>query len=266
MTTKANKYGLRAAAAERSNRHAQRTPLPPKAGKVQDAREVLASIDPGKTNGVATMAGEPSDTKSLGKAQAFAAEAATCGWEAATEGRGDATEVTATRGPETIVQAWLNGVWQYDASIYAFGDRNTKPRNASGAKRLLSRSADDASAEMTKVLANNSFRKREPVDLANAKPRLPFDPDLATDEEILTALAGQAVVWYNRISRGKESALMGRTKNRITILDDGSRCVNTCCPVTGFRSFLVTAILQVGRGRPTKDAEHASVELEESAA
>jgi hypothetical protein len=275
MTTNANKHGLRAAAKERSNRHAQRTPLPPRAGAVQDALDVIAyaksaelaeahaSAKPGKANGAAVVAVEVRDSKSLGKAQTFSALAATAGWEATTEVRGDATEVTATRGAETIVQAWLSGVWQYDASVYAYGDRSTKPRNASGARKLLDRTEADASAEMAKVLSNNSFRKREPIDLATAKPRLPFDPELATNEEVLAVLAGQAVVWYNRISRGKESALMGRERNRITVLEDGARVVNTCCPVTGFRSFLVTAILQVGRGRKIETVDTATVTLEE---
>lgn len=41
MTTTVRKGSGRPAATEKSNRHAQRTPLPPKAGVVEDAREVL---------------------------------------------------------------------------------------------------------------------------------------------------------------------------------------------------------------------------------
>ena len=257
MTTKANKYGLRAAAKERTNRHAQRTPLPPRAGVIEAAREAVkeaASVDATATDG-----------RSVGKAQAFASLAATSGWTVSTEARGEAVEITLTRGAETIVQAWLGGVWQYDASVYAYGDRTTKPRNASGAKRLLGRSEEEASTEMNKVLSNNSFRKREPTDLANSRPALPFDRGTATDEEIMAAVAAHAIVWYNRISRGKESALVGAKESvRMTYLPTGERILNWCCPVTGFRSCLVESILQVGRGRnaTTKGAEHAIVEVE----
>jgi hypothetical protein len=40
---KASKHGLRKAAEERSARHAQRTALPPRAGQVQDAKDVIAA-------------------------------------------------------------------------------------------------------------------------------------------------------------------------------------------------------------------------------
>lgn len=248
MTTNANKHGLRKAAQERSNRHAQRTPLPPKAGKVADAKEVLEMIRPTESHEDAPSAATHT------KAQAFATKAGEAKWEARTEVVGTTVEVTVTRGSETIVQAWNGGVWQYESSIYAYGDRTTKPRNASGAAKLLLRSAEDAKAETAKVASNQHFRKSEPKDiietLETAQTRLPFDPNLATDEEVLTVLRGQSVVWYNRISRRTESAIVGRGRHmRMTVTDDGQRVVNMCCPVTGFRSFLVTAILKVGRGR-----------------
>lgn len=43
MTNTASKHGLRAAAQERSKKHAQRTPLPPRPGAIEDAREVIAA-------------------------------------------------------------------------------------------------------------------------------------------------------------------------------------------------------------------------------
>lgn len=249
----------RAAHAERTSRHAQRTPLPPKPGKVEDAKDVLATLQPAESHG------EPSDAKSLGKAQAFAAKAVAAKWSASTAVVADAVELTLTRGPEVIVQAWRNGVWQYDASIYAYGDRNTKPRNASGAAKLLNRSPEDAKAEMMKVAANKHFRKAEPKDLVKsleeAQRSLPFDPAEAPDEIITGVLAGQAVVWYNRLSRSQESAIVGRKGAWITYLDDGERVVNICCPATGFRSFLVTAILRVGRGTVPSSSETVSVEV-----
>jgi hypothetical protein len=246
MTTNVPKGANRAAAAQRTRKHAQRTPLPPRPGVIEDAREVLAEV--------ASSNGEEPTEGTWSKATAFAAGAIALGWEAVTEARSGSVEVIATRGNETIVQSWHDGVWSYDASVYAFGDRSTKPRNASGARKLLSRSVGDAEAETSKVASNKHFRKAEPKDLAvtleKAQKRLPFDPDLDTDEVVLAALSGQSLVWYNRISRGQDSAIVGRSKSlRMTLNEKGQRVVNWCCPVTGFRSCLVTAIIKVGRGR-----------------
>jgi hypothetical protein len=202
----------------------------------------------------AEMAVEAPDVKSWGKAGAFASLAVDAKWEASTAARGDVVEMTATRGPETVIQGWRGGVWQYESSIYAYGDRSTKPRNASGALKLLGRSPEDAKSETAKVASNRHFRKAEPKDivekLETAQTRLPFDPELATDEEVMTVLRGQSLTWYNRLSRGTESAIVGRGRHmRMTVNEDGGRVVNFCCPVTGFRSLLVTSILKVGRGR-----------------
>lgn len=251
MTTNVPKGANRASAAARTRKHAQRTPLPPKAGSpgaeaIAEAALVVDSIS-------ALTQGEDADPKSLGKAQDFAAKAGALAWTAVIAPVGGAVEVTATRGSETIVQAWSGGVWSYDASVYAFGDRTTKPRNASGAFKLLARTEKDAAAEATKVQSNRHFRKAEPKDieqtLEKAQRSLPFDPELAPDEEITGIMAGQAVVWYNRIGRSNESAIVGRKGVRITRLPDGQRVANFCCPVTGYRSCLVTAILKIGRGR-----------------
>ena len=62
-------------------------------------------------------------------------------------------------------------------------------------------------------------------------------------------LTGQALQWYNRISRGTESAMVGRKGPRMSLTPDGQRVVTFCCPATGYRSCLVSAILKVGRGR-----------------
>jgi hypothetical protein len=272
VTTNVPKGANRASAAARTRKHAQRTALPLKAGSpgaeaIEEAavavydssggktllREDLSGIQAGLIAVAVESHGDAPDDRSPGKARAFATKAEALGWKCAMGLMGGASEVTATRGAETVVQAWSGGVWSYEASIYAYGDRTTKPRNASGALKLLARSEADAAAEASKVQANRHFRKAEPKDieqtLEKAQKSLPFDPNLATDEEITGVMAGQAIVWYNRIGRSNESAIVGRKGVRITLLPDGQRVANFCCPVTGYRSCLVTAILRVGRGR-----------------
>lgn len=248
MTTNVNKFGLRKAASERTNRHAQRTALPPRPERIADAKQTIS--DAGAI--VESLARSQSKAKSLAEIVQAA------GWSAAIQVEDDRVTLVATRGEaESIHQAWVNGVWQYEASTYSFADRTTKPRNASGARKLLARSIEDAAAEMSKVAANKSFRKREPADRVPA--RLPFDPALASDIEILNALSGKAVQWYNRLSRGSESAIAGPA-DRLRLTEyEGERIVHLCCPVTGFRSFRVSAIEKIGRGsRRTRGESQAA--------
>lgn len=258
MTTQANKHGLRAAAAERSKKHAQRTPLPPKAGKIEDAKEAIAEA--------ASSTAAASSSRSMGKAQGFAEKARATGWTVAIEEQGDdAVELTATRGIETIVLAWSGGVFSYPTSFYAHGERNNKPRNASGASKLLARSAADAAAEAGKVASNKHFRKAEPKDidvrLDEAQKRLPFGPNDA-DEIVTGILAGQALTWWNSMSRNTESAIVSRKGARITRTPEGKRIVTFCCPVTGYRSCYVEAILKVGKGRSAVKQDTATVAVE----
>lgn len=263
MTTNANKHGLRAAAAAKSAKHAQRTPLPPRPGVVESAREAIAE----SAEVVATAA--PAGTRSLNKASAFQAKAEAAGWSVSmdVQPEADGVELTATRDGETIVQAWSGGVWQYPSSFYGYGDRNTRPRNASGAVKLLERSPEEARADAGKVAANKHFRKAEPKDISvkleEAQRRLPFDPSVASDEIVAAAMSGQAVVWYNSLSRSQESALVSRKGVRFSTTADGKRVVTFCCPVTGYRSCYVDAIMRVGRGRnaTTKGDTTAKVEV-----
>jgi hypothetical protein len=250
----------RATAAARTNRHAQRTPLPPRPGDVAAAREVIDSLSGLQAEIVeATLSAvEASDPRSHSKAQAFAERAVAAKWEASTALRPDGVELTLRRGPETIVQLWKNGVWQYAESIYAHGDRVTKPRNASGALKLLGRSPEDAATDAAKVASNKSFRKAEPRDLAKtletAQASLPFAPHDA-DEIVLAALAGHSLSWFNRLSRKEEEGIVAPGRHlRLIELDGGERVLMFCCPRTGFRSCLLSQILAVGGKYAVKES------------
>lgn len=269
-TTTANKHGLRAAATERRNKHAQRTPLPPKPGVVADAKEAIAGIPKRarqKENFEEAIqrAQLPSGgQRSADKARAFRDAAVAAGWAVEVKPVDTAAELVAHRGAAEILhQCWDNGVWQYEASTYTYEDRTLKPRNAAGALKLLARSPELASEEMAKVAANKQFKRREPGDGEIKRYKLPFDRELATDEEILTALAGQAVVWFNRLTNKTESAIVGRgTLTHITVNEKGHRIVNVCSAASGYRSFYVEAILKVGRGRTIKEDGIYKVEVE----
>lgn len=267
MTTVANKHGLRKAANDRRNRHAQRTPLPPRPGQVEEAREAIAEAKEATATG----------GKSQSKAEAFRAEVEKHGWSATVapsqSGEPDHIEVEAKRGNEFIHIEWVGGVYQPGAT-YTIADRTIRLRNASACKQYAARSPEVAEEELSRVVNNKSFRRKPTPEGEIKRQRLPFDPELATDLEIIEAVRGRAIRWHNRYRETQETAMVGSPGNagrgqrgirhvHITTYD-GQRILNFLCPATGFRSCLVTAITAVGKGHgPTKGQNTAEVTIEE---
>lgn len=66
MTNTASKHGLRAAAEERRNKHAQRTPLPARPGEVQEARDLGVGAPEPKRYGEMTVVQLKAEAKALG--------------------------------------------------------------------------------------------------------------------------------------------------------------------------------------------------------
>ena len=250
MTTTVSKHGLRKAAGERRNKHAQRTPLPPK-----NLKEIKEEINT-PLNG---------EGKSSAKARAFGEDIAKSGWSATPAFVApEHVTLTATRGTETIFIEWMGGVYQPTAT-YAINDRIIKMRNASQAKQYAARTPDAAKSELEKVSNNRFFRKRETPEASLERRPLPFDPALATDEEVMTALIGRRVTWHNRFREVSETAIFPKRIDvrftRITADEHGERSVHFLCPATGFRSFRLGALLQISRGTAAaivreNDAEH----------
>lgn len=94
------------------------------------------------------------------------------------------------------------------------------------------------------------------------KVKLPFDPDEMSDVELINQLAGQKVTWWNRLSKSKESGVLGHTDGRkiqiqhvITVTDGeadelpGSRIitfVDATPNEAAFKSFAVGALMKIG--------------------
>ena len=272
----------------RTNRHAQRTPLPPKGTEIEDARAVIAETTPPRkrTGKVASVASPAPDarreadlkamgekapqTKSWGKAIAFRDAVAALGWSASVGNPQDGAEidlveVTAQRGEEYLYISWVAGALQHPVT-YTINDRTIKMRNASQAKQYAARSAEEATKEFSKAVSNRAFRRKEPSEKPGVRA-LPFDPGLATDEEVVTALLGKTVAWVNRISNGVEHATLGRDvkRVRVTVGEDGERQVLFCCPSTGFRAFRISQLVRVGGGKRyvVRDRDGNRIEREE---
>jgi hypothetical protein len=253
MTTTANRAGLRSAAKTKRERAAQRTPLPDPIVDRYPPERIQVDRTEGRRTGASrtavasTTGATPTEaTKSGAKALAFQRAVAEFGWSCEFNMQGEVTEVVATRGIEVLFQSWHGGVYQHPAT-YTVGDRTVLTRNASHAKQYASRPPVEAEAELKRVAENKAFKPREVVPVRKA--RLPFDPALATDIEIIERIAGKAIKWHNRFTESEESATVGQDPKRIRIEEQGGeRVVLFCCPNSGFRAFRVSALRAVGKG------------------
>lgn len=245
----------RPAATARSNRHAQRTPLPPRPGQVEAAKAPVDS----KPSGKRTQTGDPitdpkpGDSKSWQKAKQFLGIAKGNGWSTVsgnaegTEPSEDVVEVTVTRGDEVIWISWTSGGLTLDPMpTYTIADRTIKLRNASQAKQYASRSTEIGKSELERVSSNKFFRRKA---VEPKRGKLPFDPKLATDEEVISALLGMTVTWHNNLTQGSEVGHVGRDAHKVRLAErNGDRIFSFCCPATGFRAFYLSALMKVRRG------------------
>lgn len=288
----------RATAAANTAKHAQRTPLPPKRGVVEDAREAIeatrkpygemtvaelreaakrigieapparradlldAILEAEKasagraaktaskgssSNGAQTEAG----TKSEAKAAAFAVEAANLGWSLETpKTDGDRTEITVRRGEETIDLAWEGGVFQHPC-LYSFKGHTIQMRNASAAQKRMSMDPEVSAEERERV----AVRKTNAMERKAGVPRqrkLPFDPETATNEEVLSAVQGKMIFWTNghrEVEENDRVPLMKEVRNKANkpkIHEGPHGRILTFAAVGGmFRSVLVSKIVAV---------------------
>lgn len=262
MTVTAPKGPRRAAHAAKTSRHAQRTPLPPKPGHVEEVREVLASVaatgSARKTQPkVPASAPDTGGSKSGQKAAAVIEALKPHGWDVLLapapghDASEDVMELTARRGTEVLWISWTAGKMTLDPMpTYTIEDRTIKLKNASAVKIYGARPAEVGAKELDKVRSNRAFVKRPTQP---RKARLPFDPALATDEEVISLLSGSVVSWQNRRTQGTEVAYVNdraRSARFISLTEkNGDRLFSFVCPQTGFRAFYLSALVRVG-GNP----------------
>lgn len=208
----------------------------------------------------------PESSRSWPKAEACIKIALEQGWEATPELLdGDVCELTLRRGEETLWVSWTSGVLTTTPMpTYTIADRTVKLRNASAVKQYATRAPEVGRKELEKV-ASNRFFKRRPSEPARGK--LPFDPETATEKEIIDALMGKAVAWHSRLREVPETAYVGKNPRRIHFSEfGGERIFNFLCPQTGYRAFRLSALTRVtGAKSLTKGQRNNEVELEETA-
>lgn len=184
--------------------------------------------------------------KSNRKAGAFAAKVEALGWTIEDRYPEEGTtEILATRGGEAIFIAWKDGrMVDNPMPTYTIAHRTILMRNASQAVQFAARPPEEAEKELARVAANKSFKRKAPED--GPRRFLPFEPESATDAEILSAVIGARVSWHNPLTESEETVWVSNQRKflSIRIAPDGERVV-WCVADSGFRAFRVSALTRV---------------------
>lgn len=213
-----------ASAIKNNSRKVVTQSVKPTRRELADKRAALETSDKAKRKARA-KAPEPiaeprlQGNRSVEVAQAARAELEAVGWTAKGRGWTNAedvyAELTANRGSETIVLTWCNGeLIGQDYSIW-----HSKP-------------------------SKNAMPKR----------RLKFNPDEMTDGELIRAISGMKVTWWNSLAKSEESFTVGTKTLSIEHTfaangdEDSARRVVKFVDMNGggFRHFHVDALLKVG--------------------
>ena len=188
------------------------------------------------------------DPKGAAKAGRIGNELEPHGWAMQVNGHGPRVTAILTRGQEAITVTWDAGVFNYDETAHAIGDRVTKVRNVSAAIKLGARSSTEAEKDLERVVRNRTFNKSKVAEAGEPRrARLPFDPETVTEAELSALLSGKTVEWTNRITRGTETAKVNDRSAKFFKIADGpaGRTLHFTSP-EGFRACRLADILRVG--------------------
>lgn len=154
---------------------------------------------------------------SVGKANAFLKIAQENGWAATWEASEDReyVEVTATRGPEKVVVAWMSNQLN-GPGTHTYHGISVGLSSALNAKRALQAVKPDLEAfERRRKIAANKVKGTNPTHEGSSSTEeapnmgdeytLPFDISQDSDGVILRAIRGNTLVWRNSITNSLES-------------------------------------------------------------
>lgn len=323
MTTTANKHGLRAAAAARREKHAQRNPQPSrhttavinahvqsaqdsetameraldgtayarmtvaelrarldaltggkaasrltkaqligyileaesaKAKAEAESAEIIEALDRGDEPTLPEGAhGHEAEPKGHAKAARIINALRSYGWGMEVQsGPAGRTIAILTRRSETLTVVWDSGVFNYDETAHAVGDRVVKVRNVSAAIKMGSRPAAEAEKDLERVVRNRTFNKAKVREAGEpVRRKLPFDAETVTEAELNAILAGKTLEWTNRITRGTETATVTDRSAKFFKITDGpaGRTLHFVSKEEGFKACRLADIIRVGGSR-----------------
>lgn len=197
------------------------------------------------------------------KAATFAQDAIEAGWTAHTFTNEDGYDIVQAHygSGETrraLVLFWLNDRYVYESSFQGTGPASsmkmTTIRNASEARRILAE-ATGVRIETKKVPKQRQAEVEPQRDFdAEDRPRRPEKKRLpfkvsSPDADILKAVVGKTIVWWNERARRTEQATVLAAPNqrqlRIERTMAQKRVLTFAALGEGFRSVYVEAILEI---------------------
>jgi hypothetical protein len=189
--------------------------------------------------------------KSMAKAEAFLEAAAALGWGefARSAPEQETYGVIVGRGEERITISWRAGVFIGEECYHSHPGRSPrKVINASAAKKIMAIPAAQAAEEAAKVSAHKLARpRRDRSATATTAPRkaLPFDPETATDEDVIRAVSGHQISWTNEISGAIDESYVKGSIDEISIQPGKSGRSIRFTSAEGFRSVRVSSIVAI---------------------
>lgn len=285
MTTTVAKGANRPAAAARSAKAAQRTPLPAKGatqapGKTNTTAAVIkdelakpaAKRAPRRTKrptysaedamSAQAKVGEAEARKATEqakakpqverttphqKAAALVQYAQEHGWTAGAEKGEQAGDLVTFKAVREGEQVTLHWITGGTRpGTHTNGGRQVQAMNAATVRRIIDASPE-AAAQVRAAYASGSGRaKRAAVRIATAAP-LPFDVDTATEDEIVAAVMNRTVTWTNGISGSSEAAVVtGKGKNAPKVTGEGNaRALTFWAKGEGSRSVRLLSLVSV---------------------
>jgi hypothetical protein len=188
--------------------------------------------------------------KSMAKAEAFLTAAAELGWTEVVRSSPEQETygVIVGRGEERIAISWRSGVFMGEECYHSHPGRSPrKVINASAAKKLMAIPPVQAAEEAAKVSAHKASRPRRDRSAQTTTERrkaLPFDPETASDEDVLQAVSGgnRRVSWTNEVSGTIEDAYI---TGSVSIQPGKSGRSLRFTSMTGFRSVRVSSIIAI---------------------
>lgn len=286
MTTVASKHGLRAAATEKRNRHAQRTALPPRPGQVEAAKaddppigdrygqmtqlQLLAraidlGLNPPKSAPKgklldAILAAERSarheDKIEVNRQESVPSEpkGLAKAQKLAAEGRPAGWESVISGDGAAVTVTLTRGseaiVIRWDGGVFNYDESAYIVGDRSVKPRNVSAArvwlGRAAETATAELQRVTVTRWRKKTD-GPAKAAVGLSPD-ASEREIWESLKGKRITWFNRHSSGTESAKLTVNPRYFRLTEvAGERIIQFTSVDGGFRACRVEAILSIRR-------------------
>lgn len=193
----------------------------------------------------------------------FAEDAEKAGWEVSLEAEDSGKETVTAKHADSgleIVMVWDSGRYNYNDSYQSHDGERKTIRNAAEARRILGNATGqkiETTRKITKKVQPTRDWNLEADPVRPAPKRLPFKIS-SPDRDIIAAVLGKKITWWNEKARRVESArvMANPAQRHLTIGSAKGRRILNWASVTsettgqrplaeGFRSVYLENILEV---------------------